>query len=274
MREEIVNNCSINTINPDDRTCSEEEAVSSAPLETYEKKEEQEDVSLWKDEVIKNCRLWIENIREMPVIHEIEEEPDLYSFYEQLCVLRNEFRKNSRRSHETFSQFGEHLEEFQNVLDTMAQRLYTLDRGDEDTKTLAQQKLFLQMVELYERLRRFGEKLKHIRILPKSTTEVSRPGLLDRIGLIFTNKEVPEDSISNSIIEGFSMTLSHFEEFLAREGVSRIDVVGEFFDPSVMIAVGTIEGNDSPADTVFEEIEGGYLYKEAVLKFAKVIVIK
>jgi molecular chaperone GrpE (heat shock protein) len=41
-----------------------------------------------------------------------------------------------------------------------------------------------------------------------------------------------------------------------------------------MIAVGTVETDAFPPNTVWEEISGGYLYGEHVLKLAKVTVTK
>ena len=119
-----------------------------------------DEIPLWKKSILDNCRLWLSNLQEIPDISGVEEnEPDLYSFYEQLCVLRNEFRKNSRRSHELFSSFGEHLEEFQGVLDSLMQRTDRLSQNQDSSEILARQGLLLQMVELYERLRLFGGKL-------------------------------------------------------------------------------------------------------------------
>ena len=233
-----------------------------------------EEMFPWKDEIAENCRLWIENLKDLPAVSVTEEEPDLYSFYEQLCVLRSEFRKNSRRSHETFSRFGDHLQEFQAVLDVLAQRLETLAKEQDSTEFLARQGLLVQMVELFERLRWFGKKLEETRATPRHATEVSMPVFWKRTKRFFTGTQKAPGGITDSFGEGFSLTLAHFEEFLSSEGVSRIMAAGTTFDPTVMIAVGTVETDDCPPNTVFEEISGGYLYGKHVLKLAKVTVTK
>jgi len=139
------------------------------------------------DEILDNCRSWLENIQVEPILAETEEQPDLHSFYEELCVLRSEFRKNSRRSHETFFQFGEHLGEFQGIMKSMGQRLDNLSKEQESAEALARQEILLQIAEIHERLRRFDEKLREMNSpLPREhlaagPPQAARPSLWERI---------------------------------------------------------------------------------------------
>ena len=249
----------------------------------------------WKDEIASNFRLWIDNLEELPTVSVESEEPDLYSFYEQLCILRSEFRKNSRRSHETFTQFAEHLEGFQVVIDSLAKRLERIGAEQDSTDFLVRQGLFLQMVELFERLRWLGEKLKEneaVSLTPpigvfrppigvQSGRTVFGFNLLERIKGLWAGWHLsplsgsqPASGIPASISEGFTLILAHFEEFLAGEGVARIETMGMVFDPTIMIALGTVETNTCPPNTISEEISGGYRYGAHVLKLAKVTVTK
>ena len=250
----------------------------------------------WQDKILANCLSWLDNIQEEPVLAETEEQPDLYSFYEELCVLRNEFRKNSRRNHETFLQFGEHLGEFKGVMTSLAQRLDNLTKEQESTEFLARQGILLQIVEIHERMRRFDEKLKEMDS-PPPAPEAARPGLWARMlgrGIPGRDKGKRKDQnkqigqidqvnqadrqakqdIPAGVIDGFFLTMSHFDEFLARVGVRCTTTIGAPFDPSVMIAVGAVATDTCPPHTVVEEISGGYLYGDHVLKLAKVTVSK
>lgn len=250
----------------------------------------------WQDKILDNCLTWLEDLQEEPVLAETEEQPDLYSFYEELCVLRNEFRKNSRRSHETFLQFGEHLGEFKGVMTSLAQRLDNLTKEQESTEVLAKQGILLQIVEIHERMRRFDEKLKEMNS-PPPAPEAARPGLWERIlgrGIPGRDKGKRKDQVKQigqieqvnqadrqakqdipaGVIDGFFLTMSHFDEFLARVGVRCTTTTGAPFDPSVMIAVGAVATDTCPPHTVVEEISGGYLYGDHVLKLAKVTVSK
>lgn len=235
--------------------------------------DESQDTLAWQDDILSNCRLWTEQLLEIPGIvakdgESEEEEPDLYSFYEEVCALRSEFRKSARRSHEIFGQFGQSLEGFQDVLSFLTRRLDALSAEQGSSETLARQRVFLQVVELYERLRRFGGALEGMRM------PGTRPRFLERIRGKLKGKEKAPDSMRDSVVDGFSLILSHFEEFLAAEGVSRIETVGRPFDPTLMQALAVVETDTALPDTVIEEIEGGYLYGEQVLKLARVTVAK
>ncbi|HAJ26660.1 MAG TPA: nucleotide exchange factor GrpE [Syntrophus sp. (in: bacteria)] len=278
-----------------------EEIEEAKELNKYEEVDdnsvEQAAMPPWQDEIMENCRSWLENLQEEPVLAETDEQPDLYSFYEELCVLRSEFRKNSRRSHETFLQFGEHLGEFQGVMTSLAQRLDNLTKEQESTEVLARQGILLQIVEIYERLRRFDEKMREM-ISPPPVPEAATPGFWERI--LGRGKGKRQDKINQIthvdqgdrqnwqgqqerqakpgfpvvVMEGLSLTMSHFDEFLDRVGVRRTATTGAPFDPSVMMAVGAVATDNCPPHTVVEEISGGYLYGNHVLKLAKVTVSK
>lgn len=259
--------------------------------------------SPWQDEILDHCLSWLEDLQEEPVITETEEQPDLYSFYEELCVLRNEFRKNSRRSHETFLQFGEHLGDFKGVMTSLAQRLENLNKEQANTEFLARQGILLQIVEIHERMRRLDEKMKEINAPPPRghlaprCPQAARPGLWERMlgrgkdkrkdqkkqtGQVHqADRQAKQDMwehnaapCPHSVMDGFFLTMSHFDEFLARAGVRRTPTTGSPFDPAVMIAVGAVATDTCPPHTVVEEISGGYLYGEHVLKLAKVTISK
>ncbi len=274
----------------DDFTAAGENETCRPPFtEDDDSGEETEATVSWRDEILDNCLRWLDDIQEAPCLVETEEQPDLYSFYEELCVLRNEFKKNSRRTHETFLKFGENLGEFDTVIASLAQRLENIARDQENMEFLARQQLLLQIVEIHERMRRFDEKLKEINSPPPPPApEAARPGFWARM----VGREAPEGGKGNrrddkkqterpaaqdvyaGLSDGFSLTMSHFDEFLVRAGVRRPAAAGAPFDPSVMMAVGVVATEACLPNTVVEEISGGYLYGNNVLKLAKVTVSK
>lgn len=69
--------------------------------------------------------------------------------------------------------------------------------------------------------------------------------------------------------EGVKISIKHFMEILESEGVKKIKTVGESFDPNLMEAVTTSEGEEGK---VVEEIKAGYTLNGNVLRVAQVIV--
>lgn len=82
-----------------------------------------------------------------------------------------------------------------------------------------------------------------------------------------------ESSNGDSLKKGMKMIFSQLYTILEREGLSPIEAVGELFDPYYHEAVLTDEG-DYDEDTVIEEFEKGYLFRNKVLRPSKVKVGK
>ena len=80
-------------------------------------------------------------------------------------------------------------------------------------------------------------------------------------------------ALSVSEDEGLSLIRSKMWSELSADGVSKVVTKGEKFDPTKMEAITTIPPTDDfPSNTVIDELEAGYMYKERVLIPARVVV--
>jgi molecular chaperone GrpE len=75
-----------------------------------------------------------------------------------------------------------------------------------------------------------------------------------------------------SLVDGLKMIHDKFTKILGEQGVEKLKSKGEQFDFNLHEALMRQPSNDHPANTVVEEIEPGYIYKDKVIKHAKVIV--
>ncbi len=66
--------------------------------------------------------------------------------------------------------------------------------------------------------------------------------------------------------QGVAMILRQLEDLMKRSGVSRVEAVGEVFDPSVHEAVSRVEDPDVSEATVVEEFQAGYLIHDRLLR--------
>ncbi|NOX16859.1 MAG: nucleotide exchange factor GrpE [Chlorobi bacterium] len=76
----------------------------------------------------------------------------------------------------------------------------------------------------------------------------------------------------NAIKAGLEMVFDKFSKALKNQGVERMEVKGKEFDFNFHDALMQRPSAEVPDGTVLEEIEPGYIYKDKVLKHAKVIV--
>ncbi|MDP6889509.1 MAG: nucleotide exchange factor GrpE [Candidatus Thalassarchaeaceae archaeon] len=76
------------------------------------------------------------------------------------------------------------------------------------------------------------------------------------------------------LTDGVRLTRDNLLEALQAEGVKPIDV-GSEFDPNTMEALTTLPASDDhPDGTVIDTLESGWMYKDRVLRPARVVVAK
>ena len=85
---------------------------------------------------------------------------------------------------------------------------------------------------------------------------------------------IPEDLKGNAFVDGvdkiYKQMLKTFEDI----GVKPIEAVGKAFDANLHNAVMTDENAEGEVDTVVEELQKGYMYKDQVLRHSMVKVKK
>ncbi len=77
---------------------------------------------------------------------------------------------------------------------------------------------------------------------------------------------------AGSLLEGVEMTLKGLLASLDKFGLKSIESVGQPFDPNFHEALGMEAGGGAAPNTVLKEFQKGYLFKERLLRAAKVIV--
>lgn len=90
---------------------------------------------------------------------------------------------------------------------------------------------------------------------------------LDR-SLLHFNEETDVQKIK----EGVKLIYNKFLKTLDEQGVKRIDSIGKPFNVDFHEALMTRADDSVPPHTVIDELETGYMYKERVIRHAKVIV--
>ncbi len=120
-----------------------------------------------------------------------------------------------------------------------------------------------------EEMERIGQLVKYaneeliLKILP----------ILDSFCL--AEKHVPDNGES----AGFLQIKKQLEDFLAKEGIEKIETLGQSFDPNTMESVGVVEEavgcpTSHQSGKVVEEIQRGYTLHGKLIRPAKVRVTK
>lgn len=85
-------------------------------------------------------------------------------------------------------------------------------------------------------------------------------------------EHINDDNSFESLKKGLELVYEKFTKILDTQGVKKIDAKGKPFDVELHEALMQQPTDGVPAHTVLDVIEQGYLYKDKVIRHAKVIV--
>lgn len=210
----------------------------------------------WKSDIENDFKQWLNELTEIPEMNPLPEEPDLYSFYQELCVLRNELRVGGRRNQEVLTRFGESLSDFHKIITDLQNRLYQMDKEKKENESHSRKPLFIPLIDVLERMERLKKRL----LSPPRKT--------------FFKNDANWRNTWNGFKDGFDITYSYLDSLLKKEGITRIETVGNPFDPAYMTAIAIEHTEKYPINQVIEEIAPGFLYKGEIIKFAEVKIAK
>lgn len=105
--------------------------------------------------------------------------------------------------------------------------------------------------------------------------EATKRSLINEFLVILDNMEkaiLISKEHKDSIIEGIELTMKSFKDLLRKHGVEEIDPQKEQFNPDLHDALMMQPSDDMPKDTVLQTLQKGYMYKNKLIRPAKVIV--
>jgi molecular chaperone GrpE len=85
-------------------------------------------------------------------------------------------------------------------------------------------------------------------------------------------KHIEDSEEDDSIKKGIQLIYDKLMKILEEQGVKKIDSIGKPFNVEYHHALMQKKVEGAPPHTVLEEIETGYMYKDRVIRHAKVIV--
>ena len=136
-----------------------------------------------------------------------------------------------------------------------------------------------QVMNAYRGLKKDTEKLRERAVkAEKRRFELSKNDFIGRFVEVLDNLDRAIDSIENNfdsdaVLEGIILVRSRLVQLLREEGLEKIFVGGQPFDPTHSEAAGIepVE-DDSQDNVVLKELQRGYMLKGALLRPARVVV--
>ena len=136
-----------------------------------------------------------------------------------------------------------------------------------------------QVMEAYRSKKAETQKLvKRIEKAERRKFEHSKGDFIARFVEVLDNLDRAINSIENTfdpdaVLQGIMLVRSRLVQLLKEEGLEKIFVRGQLFDPLHSEAAGMEEVEDETQDgTVLRELQPGYMLKGALLRVARVVV--
>ncbi|MBR4314153.1 MAG: nucleotide exchange factor GrpE [Lachnospiraceae bacterium] len=150
---------------------------------------------------------------------------------------------------------------------------------EKDELTLANEKIkdwedkYKRLLAEFDNFRKRSEKESAMMI------DIGASMILTKILPIVDNFErainsIPDDIKDNSFVDGVDKIYKQMLKIFEDLGVKPIEAVGKPFDANLHNAVMTDENAEGEVDTVVEELQKGYMYKDQVLRHSMVKVKK
>ncbi len=151
--------------------------------------------------------------------------------------------------------------------------------GDLQKKVEEKDAQIAQVMNAYRGLKKDTAKLRERAVkAEKRRFEMSTNDFIGRFVEVLDNLDRAIDSIENNfdsdaVLEGIILVRSRLVQLLREEGLEKIFVGGQTFDPthSEAAAIELVE-DDSQGNIVLKELQRGYMLKGALLRPARVVV--
>lgn len=116
------------------------------------------------------------------------------------------------------------------------------------------------------------EKEEHSKYATESLIKSLLPALdnLDKASEAVEDETIGIEQLS----EGVRLTREQFLDILKKQGLSRIDVVNKPYDPATSEAIQMEDTTDREDGEVIREFAPGYMFKDRVVRHAKVLIAR
>ncbi len=109
--------------------------------------------------------------------------------------------------------------------------------------------------------------------------ERGREDLLKELLPVFDNLERAADHAKSAtdvaaLADGIDLVIKQFVDTLSKVGVTKVEAVGQPFDPALHEAIQHLETQEVPAGTVAHQVQAGYKMGERLVRPCMVVVAK
>jgi len=211
----------------------------------------------WKEGVLADFRRWLDDLPEDPedaLDAEAPEPPecDLHDLFAEFAALRQEIRLQNREQSKALRELAKAADSYETSARLVRRREDDLEAFEKGITREAENRCLRAALDIRDALLRGRDAAGALR---------DRPRLFRR----------PPRGL-DAVVEGYEMALRRFDRMLSRFGVRPSPTTGRPFDSRTMHAVETRRAEHLEDGIVVEELLGGFVRGDEVLRLADVAV--
>ena len=208
----------------------------------------------WKECVLADFRRWLDDLPEDALDAEAPEPPecDLHDLFAEFAALRQEIRLQNREQSKAMRELGKAADSYETSARLVRRREDDLEAFEKRVAREAENRCLHAALDIRDALLRGRDAAGVLR---------DRPRLFRR----------PPRGL-DAVVEGYEMALRRFDRMLSRFGVRPLPATGRPFDSRTMHALETRRADRLEDGMVVEELLGGFLRGDEVLRLAEVAV--
>ncbi|TYT73986.1 nucleotide exchange factor GrpE [Desulfobotulus mexicanus] len=220
-----------------------------------EKSEKDTPLTDWKKSSLEDFETWLKDLPDTPPSEGAGMEScDLYTLLSEFSGLRQEIRMQNREQVRAIKTLQQFMDDHNDAAELFRSRTASLVELEVRIRDAAEQNAIRPFLDVRDALLRGLEAAK----APQ------------RKGFRFFRS-----SSSNAISamqEGYTLTLQRLDAAFATAGIRAIETDGKDFDPRWMKAIHVEASENIPSGKVIRTLSSAYIRKDAVLRYADVIV--
>ena len=208
----------------------------------------------WKRGVLADFRRWLDDLPEGALEAEAQDSPecDLHDLFAEFAALRQEIRLQNREQAKAVRELGKAAHSYETSTRLIQRREEDLETFEKRIAREAENRCLQATLDIRDALLRGRDAAGALHERPRRFFRPPR-------GL-------------DAVVEGYEMALRRFDRMLSRFAVQPLHAIGRPFDSRTMHAVETRRAEELEDGIVAEELLGGFLRGDEVLRLADVAV--
>ncbi len=178
--------------------------------------------------------------------------------------------QNKQEKEEKKEKKTEHADDPQKLLEETRRQLGEANQQAAEAKD----KMLRALADFENAKKRLAKEREEFVRFSSETTMRGLLPILDNFERAIAHADSAGEPADSPLREGVMLIRKQLADFLAQQGLTRVESLGKPFDPHLHEAMGHVETEEHADETVVEEYESGYLLKGRLLRPAKVRIAK